>query len=192
MSASAPSALSTKLLPLHSLCYLETFPMAHDRRSLPRVKSMYWYAINSWSTPLSTKCASSLLNPFVCACKSSYPNTDCLVWSILTMTCPFHLMSSQFNQHNHIDHITSSPHFPRSNGFIERQVRTLNTMLSTLQEAKKTLEDLLLDLQSTPIESNMPSPQEILHRECAITCCPRSSYRKHTLTEPIVPESSQS
>ena len=68
----------------------------------------------------------------------------------------------QFLQHNYIDHITSSPHFPRSNRFIERQIRTLKTTLSTTQESKK-MEDLLLDLQLTLIGPSKPSPQEILH-----------------------------
>ena len=44
---------------------------------------------------------------------------------------------TQFLQYNHIDHITSSPHFPRSNGFIEGKVKTLKTALSTTQESKK-------------------------------------------------------
>ena len=56
-----------------------------------------------------------------------------------------------------------SPHFPRSNGFIECQVQTLKTALSTGQGSHKTLEDVLLDLQSTLIGPNMPSPHEILH-----------------------------
>ena len=41
---------------------------------------------------------------------------------------------------------TSSPHFPRSNGFIEQQVGTTKTALTTAQAAKKPLEDILLDL----------------------------------------------
>ena len=36
-------------------------------------------------------------------------------------------------------------------------------MLSTAQDSKKTIDDLLLDLRSTPIRPNMSSPQGILH-----------------------------
>ena len=39
----------------------------------------------------------------------------------------------------------------------------MKTMLSTTQDSKKTIDDLLLDLLSTPIRPSMPFPQEILH-----------------------------
>ena len=68
-----------------------------------------------------------------------------------------------FLQCHHIDHITSSPNFSRSNGFIEHQVCTIKTMLSTSQDSRKTIEDLLLDLHSTPIGPNIPSPRGTLH-----------------------------
>ena len=68
----------------------------------------------------------------------------------------------QFLQYNHIDHVTSSPHFPQSNGFIVCQVRTLKTALSTTIDSKKTIDDLLLNIHSTPSGPNKPSPWEIL------------------------------
>ena len=80
----------------------------------------------------------------------------------------------QFLQYHYIDHITSSPHFPRSNGFIDHQVHTIKTALSTSHNSSKTLEDLLLDLCSTPIRPNMPSPWEILHNR-TLQCCSRPS-----------------
>ena len=70
---------------------------------------------------------------------------------------------TQFLLHHHIEHSTSSLHFPRSNGFIEQQVRTIKTVLNTAQAAKKPLEDILLDLRSMPIGTNMSLPPEILH-----------------------------
>ena len=68
---------------------------------------------------------------------------------------------TEFLMHHHIEHSTSFPHFPRSNGFIEWQVRTIKTVLNTALLSKKPLETILLDLQSTPIGPNMPSFQEI-------------------------------
>ena len=67
-----------------------------------------------------------------------------------------------FLQWQHIDHTTSSPHFLQLKWFIERQVKTIKTALSTTQDAGKSIEDLLWDLQSTPIGPKMPSPRDIL------------------------------
>ena len=39
----------------------------------------------------------------------------------------------------------------------------LNTTLSTSQDARTSIEYLLLELQSTPIGPKMPSPSEMLH-----------------------------
>ena len=65
---------------------------------------------------------------------------------------------AEFLTCHHIEHHTSSPHFPRSNGFIERQVRTIKTALNTALPANKPLALVLLDLRSTPIGPNMSAP----------------------------------
>ena len=70
---------------------------------------------------------------------------------------------AQFLQHHHRDHITSFTHFPQSNGFTECQVCNIKTILSTSQDFRKNIKDLILGLCSTPIWSNMPSSWEIQH-----------------------------
>ena len=65
--------------------------------------------------------------------------------------------------HHCIAHHSSSPHFPRSNGFIERQVRTIKTTLNTALPAYKPLVIVLLDLRSMPLGPKMPAPCKILH-----------------------------
>ena len=70
---------------------------------------------------------------------------------------------AQFMSTQRVEHITSSPHYPKSYGFIERQVKTMKTALATPTTSGKTLDDVLLSLRSSPIGSNLPSPREILH-----------------------------
>ena len=69
-----------------------------------------------------------------------------------------------------VEHITSTPHYPKSNRFIERQVKTMKTSLSTATTSGKTLDDVLLSLRSTPIGPNLRKPREMLHNhteECS-------------------------
>ena len=57
-------------------------------------------------------------------------------------------------------HFTSSPHYPRSNGFIESQVKSVKTILL---KAKTHDPDMgLLCLRATPIDHKLPSPAELL------------------------------
>lgn len=61
-----------------------------------------------------------------------------------------------------LQHVTSSPHYPRGNGFIESQVKTVK---KTLKKAKKSNTDpnmALLCLRATPIDGQLPSPAELL------------------------------
>ena len=69
----------------------------------------------------------------------------------------------KFLASHYIDHITSSPLYPKSNGFVERQIKTIKTALSTASSSGKSLDDLLMSLRSTPIGRHLPSPREILH-----------------------------
>ena len=50
---------------------------------------------------------------------------------------------SQFLTLHAIDHITSSPLYLRSNGFIERQVKTIKNILATTQASNTSLDHLL-------------------------------------------------
>ena len=61
------------------------------------------------------------------------------------------------------NHITSSPCYPQSNGFVERQIQTVKR---TLEKAKLSNIDpdmALLILRSTPVDYNLPSPSELLN-----------------------------
>ena len=54
-----------------------------------------------------------------------------------------------------ICHTTSSPHYPMSNGFIERHVR------HTIRNGED-IQLTLLNLRATPIDTGLPSPAEMI------------------------------
>ena len=71
---------------------------------------------------------------------------------------------TKFAQQYGFKHVTSSPHFPSSNEFIESQVKTTK---KTLKKAKATNSNpylTLMCLRSTPIDGKLPSPAELLLR----------------------------
>ena len=61
-----------------------------------------------------------------------------------------------------IKHTTSSPGYPRSNGFIERHIQTVKNMLSKSSNTW-SFQEVLADLRTTRIGTGLPSPAEILH-----------------------------
>ena len=63
------------------------------------------------------------------------------------------------------DHVTSSPRYPRSNGFIERAIQTVKATLQKTQQSDGHMDlDLaMLCLRTTPIDSVIPSPAEMLY-----------------------------
>lgn len=69
---------------------------------------------------------------------------------------------TRFVQHWNINHSTSSPHFPQSNGFIERMVQTTKRTWTKADEDGVDRDLAMLHLRCTPIDSSLPSPLRIL------------------------------
>ena len=61
-----------------------------------------------------------------------------------------------------IKHTTSSPGYPRSNGFIDQHIQTVKNMLSKSSNTQ-SFQEVLADLRTTRIGTGLPSPAEILH-----------------------------
>ena len=61
-----------------------------------------------------------------------------------------------------IKHTTSSPGYPRPNGFIEQHIQTVKNMLSKSSNTR-SFQEVLADLRTTRIRTGLPSPTEILH-----------------------------
>ena len=67
-----------------------------------------------------------------------------------------------------IDQETSSPLYPQSNGFVEQSVQTVKD----LQKAEALGEDpylALLTYRTTPVDSNLPSPSQLLNCRAYLT-----------------------
>ena len=69
----------------------------------------------------------------------------------------------RFSEQWEFNHTTSSPHFPQSNGFIERQIQTVKRTMQKAGAAKIDMAMAMLILRSTPIDSQLPSPAELLY-----------------------------
>eukprot|EP00057_Strongylocentrotus_purpuratus_P013777 XP_011668251.1 PREDICTED: uncharacterized protein K02A2.6-like [Strongylocentrotus purpuratus] len=61
-----------------------------------------------------------------------------------------------------IEHTTSSPRYPRSNGMAERNVRTIKGIMKKCRETGQGTQVALLHYRATPLGSNIPSPAELL------------------------------
>ena len=59
-----------------------------------------------------------------------------------------------------IKHTTSSPGYPRSNGFIEHHIQTVKNMLSKSSNTR-SFQEVLADLRTTRIGTGLPSPANI-------------------------------
>ena len=68
-----------------------------------------------------------------------------------------------------IKHITSSPNYPQSNGFIERQVQTVKRLMEKANATGRSFQETLTSLRATPLGDGMPSPAEILHERSLVT-----------------------
>lgn len=76
-----------------------------------------------------------------------------------------HYTGNAFKQFSHeygFNHITSSPHYARSNGFIESQVKLVKRTIKKAKLDGKDPNKALLNLRTTPIDNKLPSPAELL------------------------------
>ena len=67
-----------------------------------------------------------------------------------------------FMQNWLIEHRTSSPHYPQSNGLAESMVKVSKNLIEKAVLQALPWNQLLLDYRCTPISSEIPSPAEIL------------------------------
>lgn len=77
-----------------------------------------------------------------------------------------------FCQAWNIEHRTSSPHYPQSNGFAEAMVKIVKGALQRAKDCGTDPHLALLDLRATPVDAHLPSPAELLNRRRYRTTIP--------------------
>ena len=77
-----------------------------------------------------------------------------------------------FTQEYGINHITSSPTHPQSNGLAEKAVQTVKSMIKKCKEGGEDIYLALLDLRNTPRDDTTGSPMQRLHGRRAVTSLP--------------------
>ena len=74
-----------------------------------------------------------------------------------------------------IKHVTISPTFSQSNGFIERHVRNIKSVVKKSMKSGTDIQKALLNIRATPIDSNLKSPAELMFGHPITTLLPSRS-----------------
>ena len=73
-----------------------------------------------------------------------------------------------------VNHITSSPHYPKSNGLAEKYVQTVKNRFHKVKEDTDLHKSLMI-YRNTPLSHKLQSPMQILQSRTARTQLPMSS-----------------
>ena len=66
-----------------------------------------------------------------------------------------------------VNHITSSLHYPQSNGLAEKYIQTVKCLFNKAKKGRKDLYKCLMIYCNTPITGSLQSPVQILHGRSA-------------------------
>lgn len=67
-----------------------------------------------------------------------------------------------FSKSWEFEHVTSSPHYPRSNGLVERNVQTIKLIMMKSQESGEDWQLGILNFRNTPVTGEEYSPAQLL------------------------------
>ena len=84
----------------------------------------------------------------------------------------FRQLASQYG----FEIVTSSPHYPRGHGFVERQVQTVKKTILKYTETGEDIQLALLALRTTSLSSNTASPAELLNGRIFKSTLPGKIY----------------
>ena len=81
----------------------------------------------------------------------------------------------------HVNHITSSSHYPESNGLAEKYVQIVKGLFYKAKEEGKDLFRCLVIYCNTPLSGSLQSLMQILQCRCARSDLPMSHTARHQL-----------
>ena len=77
-----------------------------------------------------------------------------------------------------VNHITSSPHYPQSNGLAEKYVQIVKNLFIKAYEEGKDYQKALMIYRNTPLHDNLMSPMQLLQGRAARSDLPMSHAAK--------------
>ena len=84
------------------------------------------------------------------------------------------------------EYVTSSPTYPRSNGFINSQVKSVKETLKKAKRSHSVPNIGLLCLRATPINNKVPSPAELQLGRQVQDNLPRKIQSDHTNVDDVI------
>ena len=83
---------------------------------------------------------------------------------------------NQFCEDWNICHTTSSPRYPKSNGFIERQIQYIKPIIKKCMESSGDLHLAMMNVRATPLDSSLSSPAELMFGRKISTTLPNYQH----------------
>ena len=81
----------------------------------------------------------------------------------------------QFATNYDVEHVTSSPHYPQSNGKVENAIKTAKSLLKKSKAARSDIYLALLEWRNTPSEGLQSSPAQRMFGRRTRTLIPTTS-----------------
>ena len=80
-----------------------------------------------------------------------------------------------------VNHITSSPHYPQSNGLAEKYVQIVKNLFHKAKEEGQDPYKCLMTYRNTPLLTTLQSPMEILSNRITRSTLPLSTAAKRQM-----------
>ena len=80
-----------------------------------------------------------------------------------------------------VNHITSSPHYPQSNGLVEKFIQIVKNLFYKAKEEGADIDKYLMKYHSTPLASTSKSPMQMLQQRSAGLQLPMSNVARRGL-----------